>query len=254
MFESAKLKVQWANSHADELNRVFAAFLKSDFYTFSNERDAETGYYRMEVSNKKAMPMAVPLLLGDIIHNLRTALDHAATSIVGDGRDAYFPFHRNLINFISAEGQIVCTKTKLIEQAMPELGRFIIDEIKPYEAGNAVLWKLTKLDAINKHKFLLPTVELTSVTAYDLYDSQHGNSIGQITAIVGSGENAKLVRSFGKFEVRGKIEPAFEVLFGKDTFFDNQPIVETLFNISNAVSETLCRVEKFISNAKETSG
>ncbi|MGC1469939.1 MAG: hypothetical protein WA793_11205 [Sphingorhabdus sp.] len=254
MFESAKLKVQWANSHADKLNRVFAAFLESDFYTFSNERDAESGYYRIDVSSKNAMPMTVPLLLGDIVHNLRTALDHAATSIVGNGQDVYFPFHRNLINFITAEGQIVCSKTKLIEEAMPELGRFIIDEIKPYEAGNALLWRLTKLDAIDKHKFLLPTVELTSVTAYDLYDSENENSIGRLNATVGSGDRVNIVSSFGKFEVRGKIEPSFEILFGKDTFFENQPVIETLFNISNAVSETLCRVEEFVTSAKETSG
>ena len=95
---------------------------------------------------------------------------------------------------------------------------------------------------------------MTSVTAYDLYDSDNNNSIGQATGTVGPGGIVNLIGSSGKFEVRGKIEPSFEILFTEDTFFEDQPVLETLIDISNVVSETLRRVEEFITLAKETSG
>ena len=254
MFNSARLKVQWANAYIDDLNRMFDDFLKSDFYTFSNELDAQTGQYRISVTNKASLPVVVSLLLGDIIHNLRTALDHAATAIASNGSDVYFPFHKDIINLITPDGVIVCGKAKLIEKAVPKLGMFIINEIKPYCAGNPFLWKLTKLDAIDKHKFLVPTIQVTSVTAHDLYNSENNISIGQATGTVGAGGTVNVLGVFAKLEIRGKIEPSFEILFGKDTFFEDQPIIETLFNISNAVSETLSRIEEFVTSAKETSG
>lgn len=254
MFESAKLKVQWANSHANHLNSAFSDFLKSDFYTFANERDAKTGDYTISVSSKGGLPPQVLLLLGDIVHNLRTSLDHMATTIVGDGSHVYFPFHESRINLICAQGKIICGRTRLIEEAIPKLGRFIVEEIKPYKAGNPFLWPLTKLDAIDKHKFLIPAVNITSVTAHNLYDSEHNNWIEALSGTVGPGGIINIVGSTGKFEVRGKIEPAVEILFGEGTFFKDQPVIETLLNISNAVSETLRRVEEFITSAKETSG
>lgn len=252
-FTSAYLKVQWAQVQINSLNEVINGFLESDFYTFSNERDPETGQYRISITSKAYPPADIYLLLGDAIHNLRTALDHAATAIVGSGDFVYFPFHERLENLVSSEGTIVCSKTKAIEGAVRDLGRFIVNEIKPYRAGNPFLWKLTKLDAIDKHKFLIPAISLTSVTAYDLYDAENRNSIGQLTGTVGPGGTVNLVGSTGQFKVRGKIEPTFQVLFTKETFFDGLPVVETLVNAANAVSETLRRIEEFIRRADETS-
>lgn len=127
-FTSANLKVQWAKVQINALNEVINRFLESDFYTFSNERDPKTGQYRISVISKAYSPADIYLLLGDAIHNLRTALDHAATAIVGCGDFVYFPFHERLENLLSTEGAIVCSKTKAIERAVRDLGRFIIDE------------------------------------------------------------------------------------------------------------------------------
>jgi len=201
--------------------------------------------------NPDIMLLAFPrnltyLLLGDIIHNLRSALDHIATAIVGNGNNVYFPFHQKLENLMSSDGTIVCRKTKDIEATICNLGRFIIAEIKPYEAGNPFLWKLSKLDAIDKHKFLIPAISLTSVTAFDLHDRKNNNRVGQATGTVGPGGKVNLIGSSSKYEVEGKIEATFEVLFTKETYFDEKPVIETLNKISKAVSETLSHIEGFI--------
>jgi hypothetical protein len=250
MFQSAKLKIEWANAHIGRLIKVIRDYLDSDFYTLSNERDARTGHYLISLHHKRLPPADIYLLIGDIVHNLRSSLDHIATEITGND-NIYFPFHEKRESLVNADGNIVCWKTRLIEAAIPTLGRVIIDDIRPYKGGRPFIWPLTKLDAIDKHKFLIPAICLTGVIAHDLYDPEHNNSVGALRLQILSGESFNALASSGQFQIRGKIEPSFSVVFTKETFFEGAPVVETLINISVAVSETLSRIEDFITRAKE---
>jgi len=64
-FASAGLKVQWAKIHINQLSAVINAFLS--------------------VSPESSPPVDIFLLIGDIVHSLRSSLDHIATWIVGNG-------------------------------------------------------------------------------------------------------------------------------------------------------------------------
>lgn len=95
----------------------------------------------------------VPAGVGDIAHNLRTALDHlmchmlvVAGSAVTN-RDG-FPISESLARYESRRNGLVNRiRPKAIEA---------LDLLKPYKGGNLDLWRIHELDRIDKHRALAP--------------------------------------------------------------------------------------------------
>ena len=60
---------------------------------------------------------------------------------------------------------VIRTSTyKKIKEALPDFAEFILDEIQPYAGGKFKVWELSKLDNIDKHKLLIPTMNISSLT------------------------------------------------------------------------------------------
>ncbi len=89
---------------------------------------------------------------GDIIHNLRSALDHVAITAVesngGDSKGVYFPFAADEAGL---EDQIRSKKFNRASAAAIDLLR----QLKPYKGGNDRLRALHDLDISDKHKALI---------------------------------------------------------------------------------------------------
>ena len=96
-FDSARLKAQRANHHIDELQSVAAAFAATPFYEIVAHQDA--GGNRIAIVPLQPIPNTLPLIVGDAIHNLRSALDHLATGCStvggGKGKDLFFPLSQS---------------------------------------------------------------------------------------------------------------------------------------------------------------
>jgi hypothetical protein len=91
--------------------------------------------------------------VGDIAHNLRTALDHLMchTLVVAGSaitsRDA-FPISESLARYESRrDGFVNRVRPSVIEA---------LDLLKPYKGGNLDLWRIHELDRIDKHRALAP--------------------------------------------------------------------------------------------------
>ncbi|TKT65851.1 hypothetical protein YA62_010160 [Agrobacterium sp. LC34] len=255
MFDGAKLKLSWANRHIKDLNTILNDFVASDFYTLKNEFDSTVGFYQITFQTKKEPPPFIPLLIGDAIHNLRVALDHAAAEIVGvDNAGISFPFHELRQNHIDANGTLL-GHAKTIERAKQGFGYFILNEIRPYADGdgNKLLWSLSKLDNVDKHRLLIPVLAITSVDVHDLYDKVNHITISHLRGEVDPNGFIDLVGSDNHFEIRGEIQPGFTVLFGDGTYFDNNPVIKTLVEISNAVLKALRQLEEFVLNGVSVS-
>lgn len=91
-------------------------------------------------------------LAGDVVHNLRSALDHLANQLawVGSGEE---PSRR--VEFPIAEDAATYEREKArkVKGMRPEVVKFI-DSLKPYKGGNDALWRLHELDNIDKHRTL----------------------------------------------------------------------------------------------------
>src|SRR4051794_37203940 len=77
-----KLKVERAKEHIRNLESAVQAFRDTDPYGFRIEDDLQTGdkIYRIEI--RRQTPDAFSLIVGDAVHNLRSALDHLARQLV----------------------------------------------------------------------------------------------------------------------------------------------------------------------------
>ncbi len=107
LFMSALLKVERAQQHIAALITIRDAFTQKPhnlgFYNESQEMV-------VEVRLREPIPTAFALTIGDAVHNLRTALDHATWELVGiDGgkqdRRLAFPSSR-----IKADYKAACRR------------------------------------------------------------------------------------------------------------------------------------------------
>ncbi len=92
---------------------------------------------------------------GDVIHNLRSALDHLAwelakwsTGAPKKPRKCCFPIGWSLDNYKEIK------KSGAVAGMSPEAKK-LIDGLNPYKGGNPALWRIHYLDIVDKHHHLL---------------------------------------------------------------------------------------------------
>jgi hypothetical protein len=149
------LKVERANQHFAELQKVILAFIATNPYRVAIKVDADTRRPIYFVESVEPVPEFLSLLAGDVIQNLMSALDHLAYQLVcSDTLDnppnpnwIYFPIQDDVAKYDAK-------KTGKMEGAAAETIA-AIDTLKPYKQGNDLLWMLFRLNNIEKHRLLL---------------------------------------------------------------------------------------------------
>jgi len=124
----------------------------------------------------------IALILGDAIHNLHCAIDHAwmavltqlcPSSINNQTKFPIFPVRKQV------EGALRGVK---IDSTAPALFKLVLDEIKPYEGGNDSIWGIHILDIDDKHRLLLPVIKFASVQGIEVVHDDgrivHGGTWG----------------------------------------------------------------------------
>jgi hypothetical protein len=121
--------------------------------------DAEARQPRLEFRPLNIYGPDIPAIAGDVIHNLRCALDHLAFNLVIVGatwgetppekwEDIQFPIFHSFKSYEAGKGRrIQGARREAIEA---------IDRLKPYKGGCEALWLLRRLDNTDKHSFILP--------------------------------------------------------------------------------------------------
>ncbi len=156
LFSSAFLKFERATKHRQEFEAKYAAF-RSSCHKWKIRDDIKNESIVFDIETLPP-PIDLPLILGDMFHCLRTALDHAIFAIVQpapkDIRATQFPFGED-------RKEIEKTKSfKLISAANKEAADMILNSLNPIKSGNKTLWNLHQLDIIDKHRSLLVTISL----------------------------------------------------------------------------------------------
>ncbi len=196
---------------------------------------------------KQPVSNMLALIIGDAVHNLRAALDYAATAVVraknGDTQFVSFPFHEKRENLIETASPLNLIKAALSDA---DVQTFFRDTIKPYSDGNAELWTLTKIDKIDKHNFILPTVTIADVRHNGVV-AIDGVTIG-FNQIRGDANREHILYRMpvregdaGKYNV----DVAVEILFPQGKFFSGLPVIPTLTKLSQIVEQTLLAFEEF---------
>ena len=247
LLEGSKLKVERAKEHIRQLEAEIRAFHERKPYRIVVEEEPQSGdqIYRVKIKEQPSPRWAT--IIGDIVHNLRSALDLLANDLVRancktPNRRTGFPIYESAKKFETQFlGKVDGASTKAIR---------IIKSLKPYKGGNEPLWRIHCLDIADKHRLILSVG-----AAYRHFTISPRLQIpwrnGEIVkfppiAISPADRQYPLKDNAEVFRVRASARTpdskfasdyqfSFEVAFGDGEVVQGEPVVPTLQQLINSV-------------------
>ncbi len=250
------LKVQRAHGHIDELRRRTSP-LDPTLYELRVEKVPPSVIHKNATSfelayrPKKPIPETLALVIGDAIHNLRAALDHLANGIVREWHPeppdfGFFPMTKKRENLISH------AHLPAIEQALPGTEKLLLEDIRPADGASKSLWAFHSLDNDDKHNLILPTVTFATVSNINV-TMGNGGSMTNCGAGSDAARPMVIIHSDLPITVENNLNATVDIKFGDGTPFKDNPVIPTLLQISDVVSETLKAFERLIVKTKFSS-
>lgn len=231
-FASIWLKLDRAKHHTDDLKRKIDAYLDSGPYEIGPN---EEGDGQIVKNVLQPFPSDISVVLGDAVHNIRTALDHFAYEVATTGQGhVYFPVWTQ-----PAAPKNSQWETKIKKEVPGARGDVLkaLLAIEPYETGkHQWIWELHRLDIIDKHHLLVPiaTTNPKAVVTMRLGDSP---PISVDVHPVGAGEPVEpgtplvsLDSTSGPegAEVHADVQQTFVVAFREPQALKGLAVVDTL--------------------------
>jgi hypothetical protein len=185
-FEASRLKLERADEHLQEFDRVAKDYLNNKpcaivVEPFPGGLHEHMGTQSWNARIHKPVPTKFSVLIGDFVHNLRTALDLLVCDLVTiNGKSAkqvYFPFCAT-----AAELHHVIRERK-IHRAGPDVVA-LIERMKPYNGGNIALRAIHDLDVTDKHHALLPVISGVSLPLGKIFGTDLPPSAGSWQSII----------------------------------------------------------------------
>jgi hypothetical protein len=247
-------KTQWAKQHIDYLEAHIRDFIKGGPYELVTEDQDDTGGVRYSVRVHRDPPPEWGLIIGDAIHNLRSALDHVVYTHIErataetPGRDIGFPVFDSEEKFNKEFG-------RKVKGASAEVVN-LIQLAKPYPEGTKALWQLHMLDIIDKHQLLIPVgasaqyntiewmvspgfkpVTIESFPASSkVYPLKDGAILGAVVPAITPPNTHMHVRA--KF--------LFQVAFGEGQIVEGEAVIKALNDFADLVEGIVLSFEPFI--------
>ncbi|MEA2935538.1 MAG: hypothetical protein QOD74_2184, partial [Variibacter sp.] len=136
-FKGSKLKLERAKHHIADLVSVANKFCNSSPFDYEVLHNAKTHQRTLVAVVHEPIPKQIPLIIGDALHNLRSALDHLTWDVLrpfNPARDkVQFPFCRK------AEGFESVLRNRQVHVAGEEIAQKF-RELKPYPGGSDLLY------------------------------------------------------------------------------------------------------------------
>jgi hypothetical protein len=238
---SAQRKLKRGIEHVQTLCGETSAFEEDKAYLFEAERKARSTQeveYLCFAVQRRAMPNHWPLLAGEAVQNLRSALDHLVYEKSGGNRRTQFPIFIDPAEFQARAGR------KL--EGVPEAVQAKIEEAQPYRlmpehAAQHPLAQLSSLSNLDKHRVLATVV---SAVTHEAVGIPHGVKLTwedyASNKRLGAGKahiSTFVVRTEGEIE-----EVDVETFFSYDVRIEGRA-VGTLKWIGNQVYRVMAEVE-----------
>jgi hypothetical protein len=153
------LKIELANEKLNGLRASVDEFLKSEPFTLQLQRHDDSSITRaiQVVRIKKEIPVGWSLIVGEIVHNLRSALDHLVYQLVihetgspppSTYKKGQFPIFKTAEGFKSRGAPVMLkgVGVKAVE---------LIKSVQPFETEEGTkspLWLLSELSNWDKHR------------------------------------------------------------------------------------------------------
>lgn len=162
---SAIAKLERAKKHLRDLDALLKEYASSNPLLALQEEEKESGDLVYRVRIIKPVPSTeIALIVGDLVHNLHSALDLRVCELVRENgnsivRDNAFPMSENLQDFQTLFSRRL--------QGLSSHHINIVTNLKPYKEGNEILWELHHLDILDKHKSLIVADSVSQALVID---------------------------------------------------------------------------------------
>ncbi|MGP8157243.1 MAG: hypothetical protein ACLQMT_10325 [Candidatus Acidiferrales bacterium] len=234
-FEGARRKLERANQHIRDLENRIGLLEKSHVATVEINPNGGNEVIKHDLSDGEKARTDIAVLVGDAVHNMRCALDHAWWAVrdmlpsesVGDPMRDKFPVTQ-IVNEL--EGLL---RKRKIDVNCLRLYRRIVDEIQPYKGGNIAIWPVHQADNMDKHRLLIPFIFFSSVEGIELEDKaghiERGGTFGTM-----QGFPYYIPIPYG-FHVKNKGSVSLSVMFHEEVFDEEFRAVDSLKHFSNSI-------------------
>jgi hypothetical protein len=143
-------KFNHAATLAAILEQQISDYLASAPFQLTETVEPDSGHLVVTAHIRTPPPVAWSILIGDALHNARSALDHLAWQLVemhgGPPDKSRFPFTDSPVGF----------GKELHRAHIPAAVRKQVRALEPWRGGDDQLWLLHHLDIIDKHRLLVP--------------------------------------------------------------------------------------------------
>jgi hypothetical protein len=171
------LKIERAKTRLADLKKRIKLVTDLGDYRFSVEYDSKTKKHVYRVHDVPAIDPEWSIELGEVLYQLRSALDHLAWQLVlldggVPGEKTQFPIRDSPLD---KNGKLRRLKTllpqvknskilRLLNECQPYAGDGT-ETLSPFDAHGTPLWHLKTLNNVDKHRLLLVTVCILDVDA-----------------------------------------------------------------------------------------
>ncbi len=240
-------------------------FFYSNPYSVFESEDPRTGDWSLRLKINNNPPSEWSAEVGDIIHNLRSALDLLI----------YQLFIANGSNMIKDTGFPIYDKKKdLNKNGLKRIYGInpnainIIKTIKPYRRGNLRLWQLHQVDIVDKHKIIIGiggSHESVIIDSGDMFKNLENLSpnISFPSIPIGirpadrqfplkDGDILFSVKKGNDHENFKNTKNKLGLSFGDGKIIKYEPLVPTLQEFVGLVEDIINKLQPFINNAPKT--
>jgi hypothetical protein len=245
-----ELKLKRAEHHINDLSRRMDAFLAERPFKLMLHGRPTAKQVALRSKTEKSIPPEFSLIIGDIAHNLRSALDVTLYPMAKDRAKKpdriQFPFPKDAtpeaFRNAAKEGQVKFAGEKVLEQ---------VRQLKTYPTGNAVLYGIHALNICDKHRLLVLTRNIPNIITGTNVQADQMLKLFLQTNLIKPGAKFVLAapdsedlfsananfEGFGDrdFEKETEFQPAFTIAFSEGQPFEKREVVETLVSCTKEV-------------------
>jgi hypothetical protein len=248
-----QVKTERAKEHIGDLDSAMSIFHNGKPYEFSTKRDPQTRQLIYYMSKVDCVPMCFATITGDIIQNLRSALDHLAQQLFLVGTSNPRPGRHTSFLIEQSAGKY---KTRLPRRTkgMRQDAISALSAIEPYKGGKGhEFWVLHELNNIDKHRLLVTvgsTFQGINVAALGPARIERliGSPVPSADVFLIAADNPGPLKVGNKLfidapdaEVNEKMDFRFDIALSEPGVIDGKPLLETVQHFHDLVSDTVLR-------------
>lgn len=162
--DSIHAKVFRAKQHYESLSSELNRYFQGKAGELLMEANLQTNTIRVVGFEGPSIPTIVPLIIGDCLQNLRSALDYLVWELVLAANNQ--PSERNAFPICRTSKGFTESLRRGSLVGIPDEATALIQSLQPYNGGDrwnqTILWILNELCNINKHRRILLTQLNTS--------------------------------------------------------------------------------------------